>query len=1223
MPPDFGDPESVIEALNAVGIDHSVHKIALLDWLGNASSTPFPAIAEALLQLLGARALARPVYIDVIVFKYEDSPGNPSPRRVEDVDMELLKWAILAAFNERYGKQITDFESLLQPQSPSGPDLPPQPIAFRLLRPADLLDLRCEANGCRMVTDNRTSRLVAVTDDAHIIVRFGSQNLLEEWFAGPPTTTAKALAANDSRVVFAVAKDTGIEYSITGVLAALTTFPLRVTKLATPAPEPNVPVPADTPTTPAPPDPDQTAIEAPFRLIVSPSPCGGFVHNSELSAAPGDPTRLELWATRLGVRREVDGKFAQVDEQDDKQRIVRAVWTRDLDAGTADQSFDASLDRLTRQAIVRQTADRREATKDGTPIVPTPLSVRRLHLSAIGAWVDWHATWPETYQPGKDPVTGQPFTPLSAYRHLAPMGRDAYVRVETPAILFPFGNHVTLVNLTERRIDVGDNPVAYLKRRTFLVVRERTRDYAANPAFKSVLTSFPFPIVSVDPPVTPDLDFIDVNHTDPIVPTIGGKDYRWKVTGIDHSGQPVDMLAVLCLVPELADGADTNKILTHWQPAQRRVALNDAEVAMAPPTAKGDTTFRVNVFDLGGVHFPNSRTSTPQMARAFVAIPALNVISGGRQPTQVGYEPTYQSVGFADQAEVFLTLTDRQKLDFATGTDKGGGFIEPSVGVSALSRKHGAIGDSSVGPGSALSQGHFDPTAFLAGALPKLFGLFPLLDILVKDAVDLVRAPNLITEQLGMIDSLTSEFARLIATLNQASSDLGVDAVNSANDAAKQRLQALQAKVDNARTTLVGAADDLHNALTNVLDGQAQAAAAEAAAFSGKLASLDAILADPVLPAMMRGALEKPAAALHTISTLAQGANLLAALRAPTLSNVMRFEWHPLIHNWTLSGLDPETAPVFKTDKDGLTLAVEVRTTDHDKPRVDVSAQLRAFELILMPGDAALMSMRFGRLGFRTSTGGKPEVDVVFDRLQFLGPLSFIEKIRELIPFDGFSDPPYVDISTDSVTAGFDLALPSVAVGVFSLQNIALSADCRIPFLGEAVTVGFGFCSKENPFRLTVMCIGGGGWVALRLSPQKMVVLEMGLEACACLAVDLGVASGSVSVSVGVYLRLEDTNGQLTGYFRIRGQVDVLGLISASITLELSLTYHSDSGKLIGRASLTVEVEVLYFSASVEVTCERQLAGSRGDPRMLDIMPPDAGGQDMWNSYFESFAMGV
>ena len=91
-------------------------------------------------------------------------------------------------------------------------------------------------------------------------------------------------------------------------------------------------------------------------------------------------------------------------------------------------------------------------------------------------------------------------------------------------------------------------------------------------------------------------------------------------------------------------------------------------------------------------------------------------------------------------------------------------------------------------------------------------------------------------------------------------------------------------------------------------------------------------------------------------------------------------------------------------------------------------------------------------------------------------------------------------------------------------------------------------------------------------------------------------ASGSVSIAVGVYLRLEADKGLLTAYFRIRGEVDVLGLISASITLELSLTYHFETGKLIGRASLVVEVEVLFFSASVEISVERKLAGSEGRP---------------------------
>jgi hypothetical protein len=332
-------------------------------------------------------------------------------------------------------------------------------------------------------------------------------------------------------------------------------------------------------------------------------------------------------------------------------------------------------------------------------------------------------------------------------------------------------------------------------------------------------------------------------------------------------------------------------------------------------------------------------------------------------------------------------------------------------------------------------------------------------------------------------------------------------------------------------------------------------------------------------------------------------------------------EWHPVIKAWNLSNAVPNVF-VPHHPETAMTIAVEVRASASGPPDVDILAELADFELNLIGDrDAALMKLTFQRVGFHAGSSGKPEVDVVFGDIKFLGPLAFVDRLRSLIPFDGFSDPPYVDISPEGATAGFDLALPNVAIGVFSLENIALGADARIPFLGDAVTVGFHFCTKESPFRLTVMCIGGGGWVGLRASPKGLVLLEIGLEAVACLSVDLGVASGSVSIAVGVYLRLEGDTGSLTAYFRIRGEVDVLGLISASITLELSLKYDFDTGKLIGRASLVVEVEVLFFSASVEISVERRLAGSKGDPTLRQIMPPDDDGTNAdWALFCDAFA---
>lgn len=229
--------------------------------------------------------------------------------------------------------------------------------------------------------------------------------------------------------------------------------------------------------------------------------------------------------------------------------------------------------------------------------------------------------------------------------------------------------------------------------------------------------------------------------------------------------------------------------------------------------------------------------------------------------------------------------------------------------------------------------------------------------------------------------------------------------------------------------------------------------------------------------------------------------------------------------------------------------------------------------------------------------------------------------LKELIPFDGFSDPPYLDVTASGLTAGFTQDLPNVAVGVFNLSNLSLGADVQVPFLGEMVTVGFNFCKRERPFTLAVLFIGGGGFFGLRLSPRGLVVLELSLEAGAVLAVDFGVASGSVSAMLGIYMRLEGDAGSLAGYFRLRGEVDVLGLISASIELYLELLYDFDTGKMVGRASLTVKVEVLFFSASVTIEAERQFAGSNGDPNFVDVMGLEGDGTSpAWSDYCLAFA---
>ena len=63
----------------------------------------------------------------------------------------------------------------------------------------------------------------------------------------------------------------------------------------------------------------------------------------------------------------------------------------------------------------------------------------------------------------------------------------------------------------------------------------------------------------------------------------------------------------------------------------------------------------------------------------------------------------------------------------------------------------------------------------------------------------------------------------------------------------------------------------------------------------------------------------------------------------------------------------------------------------------------------LVPG-FELMEVKFKRIAFVASAARRPEIDIVFDDLKFVGVLSFVQVLKDLIPLDGFSDPPFLDV---------------------------------------------------------------------------------------------------------------------------------------------------------------------------------------------------------------------
>lgn len=286
-------------------------------------------------------------------------------------------------------------------------------------------------------------------------------------------------------------------------------------------------------------------------------------------------------------------------------------------------------------------------------------------------------------------------------------------------------------------------------------------------------------------------------------------------------------------------------------------------------------------------------------------------------------------------------------------------------------------------------------------------------------------------------------------------------------------------------------------------------------------------------------------------------------------------------------------------------------------PEVTVDASLTNFKLNLF----GCVIIWFDKLQFKMKAGEKPEVDPKLHDttpVVFGGPLEFVNRLSEIIPSNGFSDPPKLDVGPSGIGVGYSLAIPTVAVGIFSLQNMAIGAMLRLPFDGDPVSIRFNFSERQKPFLLTVSLFGGGGFFALALDNSGVREVEAAFEFGAMAAINLGVASGSVYVKAGIYFHWKTDTVELEGYFEMGGEMSVLGIISVSLKFHLSLGYYKSGGKseVKGQATLTVEIEILFFSASVSVKCERRLGGSDADPLFVEFYPT----QTVWDDYAQAFA---
>ena len=1009
------------------------------------------------------------------------------------------------------------------------------------------------------------------------------------------------------------------------------------------------------PPAPQEPAPTQTAIELPWRLQLSPHGGAAFAH--ALDAVVSPQGRVEVWHSRLGTR--ID---AGVDESARDDRTVRAVWARDFEetpgftfhasppGGSvkeypeADQSEDvprwrSPLSSRDRMMLVHETSNFRLRDSGGLRrYVPPAVEVDRLILSSLGGWLSSRF---ETTPPAGA-------TTIQEWVHRAAMGRDGYVKVVYAGFLLPFLHPASLVKVTERKVRDG---VAYLFQQMFVVVREPVRSYGATGQWvggvaggRRVDLGMPFSSIRMLTLVTPDLQPpVDLTpgpggiggymFTPMLTPT---DPVRFRMLGMDLDGRLVEFDGPLVFA-EYDHNADAMTIamtIAAYAPVAPALELRGQKVAFAASATADDTTVatRAMVFDLvtsPGMQDPAVRPQhqarmEPMLRHATAVVPAMSALAGAGANVTVRYPVKYLAKAFSDNlAEVFLELATPAPLDFTTQSDRSGGFAAPSLEVSALSRTLGPVGPvaSLVGDGSG-----FDPAAFFASSA-KLFGLVSLGDLLPKKGFRPGALPRMAAQAFDPATMLTTDLERIgeLAGRLAASPDTAglAGRLQAVADTAAALLHAVAALADTAdarpledkltvaescvaplRTAIGALAPDL--AVTGaLLRSEREAFAATADRLLDQLGSSPG----------------ETAALLQVLRLVSAGGSLPETVRA-------RLDWSTELLPW------PSSQVIFAPHGGvgRLTLAVDVQapTTPGGRPSALVSCAISGFDLKLI-GDVPFITLSFEKLEFSALPGRKPDVNVVFsesDGVMFGGPLAFVETLRRIIPFDGFSDPPGLEVTAAGIRAGFDLPIPTIAVGVFALSNITFSAAFEVPFIGESIAVRFAFSSREDPFRLQVAFFAGGGFFAVVITPKEVRQLEAAFEFGAAVALNFGVASGSVSVMAGVYfcLRTQDgkTSATLTGYFRARGEVDVLGLITASIEIYLELTYETTSGKAVGRASISVEVSVCMLSFSVSISCEKKFAGSSGDPTFAEVMgthPLAAPGTPRpWDEYCDSFA---
>ncbi|WP_159039128.1 hypothetical protein [Streptomyces sp. JHA19] len=287
---------------------------------------------------------------------------------------------------------------------------------------------------------------------------------------------------------------------------------------------------------------------------------------------------------------------------------------------------------------------------------------------------------------------------------------------------------------------------------------------------------------------------------------------------------------------------------------------------------------------------------------------------------------------------------------------------------------------------------------------------------------------------------------------------------------------------------------------------------------------------------------------------------------------------------------------------------------------------LKNFALVLPPPPAEkLLTLSFESAEFNQRPGQPAELALVTPTIGFHGPLTLLQKLQDLLkPLLGTGLTNRV--SNTGIAVGYEVALPTAAAGAFVLRHVTARFAVTVPYEEKPVSVVLGFASREHPFAVSVTGFTGGGYATVEVAGAGDPKVEICIEFGAMLAVDFVVARAEVHALGGVrFLRRSNGSLELEAFVRIGGSVRLLGLVTVSIELRVSLIFRDyPTPRLLGRATLVIELDLTLYSGSVTIDSGTfELVGGRAEraPETPELARDrSAAAFAAWEQYRKAFA---